>query len=349
MPEVRDVELRGLGPRDVRVKIAAAGVCHSDLSMFNGTLAPQFPLVLGHEAAGTVAEVGGAVEGLEPGDRVVLNWAPSCQSCWFCRHDEPWLCSATEGVISTPFGRLADQADVYGCLGVGAFAEEIVQPANAVIPLPDGVPLDVAALLGCAVLTGVGAVRNTAGVRLGDSVLVLGLGGVGLATLAAARLVGAAPIIAADVVPEKEELAREAGATHFLVSESKLARQVRGLTEGRGVDHAFECVGTSATIRLAWQSARRGGKCTVVGVGGRDDEVRFNPLELHHFARTLTSSVYGSTNPQRDIPMLAEQVEFGRLQVASLITHRIGLDDVADAFDRMRSGHGARSLIELDK
>ena len=349
-PVVRDVTLRETGPRDVRVRIAAAGVCHSDLSMFDGTLAPRFPLVLGHEASGTVVEAGAEAGDLRPGDRVVLNWAPPCRGCWFCRNGEPWLCTAVEGVASTPFGRLPDESgeagEVHGCLGVGAFAEEVVQPAGSVIPLPDGVPLDVASLLGCAVLTGVGAVRNTAAVRFGDSVLVLGLGGVGLSTVAAARLAGAAPVIAADVVPEKEELAREMGATHFLVGDSSLSKQVRGLTGGRGVEHAFECVGTAATVRLAWRSGRPGGPCTGVGIGGRDDEVRFNTLEIHHFARTLTGSVYGSSDPQRDIPMLAEQVRLGLLRVDRLITDRTGLDGVAAAFDRMRSGQGARTLVE---
>ena len=167
-------------------------------------------------------------------------------------------------------------------------------PARSVVPLPDGPSLDVAALLGCAVLTGMGAVRNTAGVRSGESVLVVGLGGIGLSVVAGASLAGAGPVIAVDVATEKEKLAESLGATHFLASDPKLSRQVRALTGGRGVDHAFECVGSPATIRMAWGSARRGGRCTVVGLGRRSDEVSFNLMELFHFNRVLTSSVFGS-------------------------------------------------------
>ncbi|MQA12342.1 MAG: zinc-binding dehydrogenase [Pseudonocardiaceae bacterium] len=348
LPEVRDIEVPEVGPGDVRVRIAAAGVCHSDLSMINGTLAPQFPLVPGHEASGTIVRAGAGVDTVQPGDRVVLNWAPACRTCWFCFQGEPWLCSAVEGVTSVQRGHLAGGTPAHAAMGVGAFAEEVVLPARFVVPLPDGVPLNLAALMGCAVLTGIGAVRNTARVRSGESVLVVGLGGIGLCTVIGARLAGAGPIIAVDLSPEKEKLARGAGATHFIPSDPKLSKQVRPLTGGRGVDHAFECVGSPTTIRMAWGATRRGGRCTVVGLGGKDEQVTFSPLELFHFARTLTSSVYGSCDPDRDIPMLAEQVRLGRLDLNTLVTDRITLDGVPGAFEKMKAGHGARSLIELD-
>jgi S-(hydroxymethyl)glutathione dehydrogenase/alcohol dehydrogenase len=342
--EVTEIALPDPGPREVRLKVAAAGVCHSDLSMVNGTFSPTFPLVLGHEAAGTIVEVGSEVTRVQAGDRVVVNWAPACRQCWFCLNGQPYLCTAVEGNVSPELG----DTGMHVTLGVGAFAEEVVLPEIAVVPLADGVPLDVAALLGCAVVTGVGAVRNTAQVRPGESVLVIGLGGVGLSAIVGARLAGAGPIIAVDVSAEKEELARTAGATHFLVAQEKLAKQVRGLTEGRGVDHALECVGNSATIRTAWQSARRGGKVTVVGVGRRDDQVSFNALELYHFARTIGVSVYGSGDPDRDIPMLATQIQLGHLDLAPLVSHRITLNEVGEAFDRMRNGTGARSLLVFE-
>ena len=345
-PEVLDVTLPPVGPADVRVRITAAGVCHSDLSMVDGTLSPQYPFVPGHEASGIVAETGAEVTHVRPGDRVVLNWAAACRECWFCRAGEPWLCAAIEGVTTLPRGEVGGE-QLHVVLGVGGFAEETVLPGKSVVPLPDGIPLDVAALMGCAVLTGIGAVRNTAKVRSGQSVLVLGLGGIGLCAVLGAKLAGAAPIIAVDVSPEKEELARAAGATHFLLSNDKLARQVRGLTEGRGADHAFECVGAATTIRAAWSSVRRGGHCTVVGVGRRDQEVVFNPLEIFHFARTLTSTVYGASDPDRDIPLLAEEVRSGALDLETLVTHRISLDEVPAAFARMRAGQGARSLIMI--
>ncbi|SMC85322.1 Zn-dependent alcohol dehydrogenase [Kibdelosporangium aridum] len=337
--EVREIELPALGPRDVRVRVAAAGVCHSDLSMINGTFSPQFPLVLGHEAAGTITEVGSEVTRVSEGDRVVVNWAPACRHCWFCLNSQPWLCTAVEGVVSP------ERGSVHVTLGVGAFSEEVVLNENGVVPLADGVPLDVAALLGCAVVTGIGAVRNTASVRSGESVLVMGLGGVGLSAIIGARLAGAGPIIAVDVVPDKEKLARDAGATHFILAHDKLAKEIRGLTGGRGADHALECVGNSKTIRTAWQTTRRGGKVTIVGVGRRDDTVSFNALELYHFARSIGVSVYGSGDPDRDIPLLATQIQLGRLDLEPLVSHRIGLDGVADAFERMKTGTGARSLV----
>ncbi|TCP49324.1 S-(hydroxymethyl)glutathione dehydrogenase/alcohol dehydrogenase [Tamaricihabitans halophyticus] len=346
-PEIHDLQLPELGPADVRIRIAAAGVCHSDLSMVNGTLGPEFPVVPGHEASGTVTEVGSAVRRVTVGQRVVLNWAPACRSCWFCLNRQPWLCRTAEGVASVQRGHLADGTEAHAAVGVGAFAEEVVLPEQYAVPLPDGVPLDLAALLGCAVLTGIGAVRNTARVRSGESVVVIGLGGIGLSAVIGARLAGAGPIIAVDLAPEKEEPARLAGATHFLRGDAKVAKEIRGYTGRRGADHAFECVGAPATIRQAWDSVRRGGQCTVVGVGGKDQRVEFSPLELFHFARTLTSSVYGDCDPDRDIPMLAEQVVLGRLDLAGLVSSRIGLDGVADAFTRMRSGQGVRSLIEL--
>lgn len=346
-PQVRDIELPPVGPGDVRVRVAAAGVCHSDLSMINGTLAPRYPLVLGHEAAGTVAEVGADVTKVRVGDRVVLNWAAACGECWFCGEGEPWLCSAVEGAVSPASGATLDGGELYACMGVGGFAEELVAPERSVVPLPATTPLDLGALLGCAVLTGIGAVRNTARVREGQSVLVIGLGGIGLSTVMGARLARAGTIIAVDRGTEKKRLAEKAGATHYLEADPKLARQVRALTEGRGADHAFECVGRAELIRTAWQSVRRGGQCTVVGVGSRDDAASFNALELFHFNRRLTSSVYGSSDPDRDVPLLVREMEAGRLDLSTLVTHRIGLDGVAAAFDRMWAGQGARSLIEV--
>lgn len=346
-PEIREVVLPAVGSYDVRVRIIAAGVCHSDLSMMNGTIMPQYPVVLGHEAAGIIDEVGSEVDNVSVGDHVVLNWAAACRRCWFCEAGEPWLCSELEGVVSVPRGTLEDGTELNAAMGVGAFAEQIVVPAPSVVPVPEDVPLDIAALLGCAVLTGIGAVRNTARARPGESVLVVGLGGVGLSALMGAKSAGADPIIAVDVVPEKESLARKAGATDFLLSDPKLAKQIRPLTGGRGVDHAFDCVGAPETIRMAWGATRRGGQCTIVGVGRRDQEVVFNPLELFHFSRILTSSIYGASDPDRDVPAMAEEVRKGDLDLATLITHRIGFDGLGEAFARMEAGDGGRSVIWL--
>ena len=343
--ELTEIVLPEPGPGKVRVKLAAAGVCHSDLSLSNGLLRAKTPAVLGHEGAGTVVSVGEGVTAVRPGDPVVLNWAPACGHCHLCGIGEPWLCENQYAASVETYAALADGTGLYPGLGVAAFAEETVVNENAVIPLPDGVPLTSAALLGCAVLTGYGAVHNAARVQPGASVVVFGLGGVGLAVLQAARIAGASPIIAVDVTPEKEELARRHGATEFLLADEQTPKAVRKLTGGNGADHAFECVGRGTTIRAAWDSTRRGGRATVVGIGAKDDLVSFSALEVFHFARTLTACCYGNSDPAKDIPLLAEHVRAGRLDLESLITDRIALEDIPAAFDRMAAGKGGRSLV----
>ncbi|MDV6013743.1 alcohol dehydrogenase catalytic domain-containing protein [Haloechinothrix sp. LS1_15] len=344
-PEIGEVVLPEPGAEDVRVSVRAAGVCHSDLSMIDGVLSPSFPLVLGHEASGVVAEVGDEVTRVAVGDHVVLNWTPPCRACWFCQQQEPWLCTATEGITSVPRGALPDGTPSHVTLGVGALAEEVVVGENAVIPIPAELPLAESALVGCAVVTGVGAVRNNARVRPGESVVVIGIGGVGLSAIAGARLCGAGPIIAVDVSEAKRDLAMAAGATEFLVAEQGTAKAVRGLTEGRGADVALECVGRSQAIRTAWQCSRRGARIVVLGVGSKDDHVSFSGLELYHFARSISASVYGSADPDTDVPKLATAVRDGELDLNTLVTHRIGLADVPAAFERMRQGEGGRSLV----
>jgi S-(hydroxymethyl)glutathione dehydrogenase/alcohol dehydrogenase len=345
---LRDVLLPDVGPGEVRVKLAAAGVCHSDLSLANGTLRQPRPAVLGHEGAGIVEEVGAGVEHVGPGDRVVLNWAPSCGGCWHCTHDEPFLCVDAAKRAGAPYATLDDGTPVYPALGTAAFAEQTIVPAAGVTPLPDDLPLEGAAVIGCAVLTGYGAVTHTASVAAGQSVAVLGLGGVGLSVVQAARIAGANPIVAVDSSPAKRELALAAGATDFVGGSDDPGQAVRDLTGGRGADHVFEVVGTGETIKLAWSLARRGGEVTIVGVGGRSDEVSFTALELWHFARTIRPSVFGSSDPRVDVPAIAEHVRAGRLDLDSLISDRIGLADVPAAFERMLAGQGARSLIVFD-
>ena len=343
--EITEIVLPEPGPGKVRVKLAAAGVCHSDLSLSTGVLRPTTPTVLGHEGAGTVVSVGEGVTAVRPGDRVVLNWAPACGRCHLCGIGEPWLCENQYAASVETYAALADGTGLYPGLGAAAFAEETVVNENAVVPLPEGVPLTSAALLGCAVLTGYGAVHNAARVRAGESVVVFGVGGIGLAVLQAARIAGASPIIAVDVTPEKEELARRHGATEFLVSDEQTPKAVRKLTGGNGADHAFECVGRSSTIRAGWSSTRRGGRTTVVGIGRKDDLVSFSALELFHYARTLTACCYGNSDPAKDIPVLAEHVRAGRLDLEALITDRITLDGIPAAFERMAAGRGGRSLV----
>ncbi|MCP9959559.1 MULTISPECIES: zinc-binding dehydrogenase [Streptomyces] len=343
--EITGIELPEPGPGEVRVRLAAAGVCHSDLSLCDGTMRVPVPAVLGHEGAGTVVSVGEGVTGLAPGDGVVLNWAPSCGSCHHCGIGEVWLCADAMSGVGRAHAVTEDGRRLHPGLNVAAFAQETVVPAPCALPLPEGVPLVDAALLGCAVLTGYGAVHHSARVRAGESVVVFGVGGVGLAALQAARIAGAGPIVAVDVSPEKEALARASGATDFLVASDTTAREVRGLTGGRGADVAVECAGRAAAIRTAWDSTRRGGRTTVVGIGGKDQRVSFNALEVFHWARTLSGCVYGNSDPARDLPVLAGHVRAGRLDPAALVTRRIGLEDIPEAFGDMLAGRGGRALV----
>ncbi|GGU94991.1 alcohol dehydrogenase [Streptomyces albospinus] len=349
---ITEIELPEPGPGQVRIRLAAAGVCHSDLSLSNGTLRQPVPAVLGHEGAGTVTAVGPDVTTVAPGDRVILNWAPSCGSCRFCELAEPWLCANAGRAGNDPYATLAaDGSALYAALGTAVFAEETVVPVQAALPLPDGVPLADAALLGCAVLTGWGAVHHSARVRAGESVAVFGVGGVGLATVQAARIAGAGTIVAVDVSPEKEELARAAGATDFVVAgetgsfEKECAKRIRALTGGFGTDVAVECVGRADTIRTAWSATRRGGRTTVVGIGGKEQQVAFSALELFYFGRTLSGCVYGNSDPARDLPVIAGQVRSGALDLSALVTDRIGLDGIPGAFEAMLAGKGGRALV----
>ncbi|HEY7008107.1 MAG TPA: alcohol dehydrogenase catalytic domain-containing protein [Jatrophihabitantaceae bacterium] len=343
--KVRHVVLPEVGAEQVRVRIEAVGVCHSDLSMVNGTLAPKFPLILGHEAAGIVVEVGERVTTAEPGDHVVINWAPACRRCWWCLHGQLHLCKQVEGVVATPGATGEDGSTVYLEMGVGAMADEVVVAQDGVIPVDKALPLDQAALLGCAVMTGAGAVLNAARVRPGESVLVTGLGGVGLSAIAGAKLAGATQIIAMDTNPEKEAVARRMGATDFVAAGEGSGKAIRALAAGRGPDHGLDCVGIPATIRETWRTVRRGGQATIVGVGPADAQVSFSPLELFHFDRVLTSSIFGSGDPARDVPVLAERILRGQLDITPLITDHIALDDVDAALNTLGTGASVRSVV----
>jgi S-(hydroxymethyl)glutathione dehydrogenase/alcohol dehydrogenase len=329
----------------VRVRLAAAGVCHSDLSLLNGTLPHPTPAVLGHEGAGTVLEIGPEVERLQPGDRVVLSWRPACGSCPLCSAGQPYLCPQADLASRSPIGRTADGDEVFPGLGVAAFAEETVVPEAGAIPLDEDIPLQTAALLGCAALTGFGAVRNCGGVRPGQSVLVLGAGGVGMVALQTARLSGAHPIIAVDVSAGKEARARACGATDFLVSGPRIPDEVRELTGSAGVDYAIECVGSSATIVNAWRSTRRGGTTIVVGAGSRCEQIGFSAFDLFYSARTLVGCLHGNADPARTLPELVRHLRSGDIDLGVIITDMIGHADIPRALRQLAAGEGGRSLV----
>ena len=342
---VESIQLRAPGAGEVRVRIAAASLCHSDLSLATGVLAQPLPAVLGHEAAGTIVELGSEVTGLSIGDPVLLLWNPSCGECWFCERGEPYLCAHAADRTNQPYAVDSAGESIYPGLSTAAFAGETVVSAHACYPLPTDIPRDLAALLGCAVTTGVGAVRATAGVRSGESVVVVGLGGVGLAAVQGARIAGADPIVAVDRVQSKLDLARELGATHVLEAGPQVRKTVRELTGGRGADHVIDCVGLAATIKESWKTARRGGAVTLVGIGGKTEVAEFSSLELFAFARRILPSVNGSLDVHRDLPGYFDDVRSGRLDLKSLVTREVGLDGVAQGFADLAAGTVVRVLV----
>ncbi|MEK6439285.1 zinc-binding dehydrogenase [Pseudonocardia sp. T1-2H] len=342
---VETIRLRAVGPGDVRVRIEQTGVCHSDLSLARGVLAQPLPAVLGHEACGTVVEVGEQVSDVAPGQRVILLWITACGECFHCTHDEPHLCATGSSRAGEPYAVTGAGEPVYPGLTVGSFAEQTVVPRGAVVPVPDDIETADAALLGCAVTTGVGAVTSTAHVTADSSVLVIGLGGVGLSVIQGARLAGASTIIAVDRNTDKAAMATAAGATHFLPADDDTRKAVRGLTGKRGADFAFDCVGSARTIRDMWGMTRRGGSATVVGIGGKDDTVSFSALELFHFARTLRGCVAGSLDAAADMPRFFDWVRSGDLDLRQLVTGSGSLTDVDAALDELAAGRGIRTIL----
>jgi S-(hydroxymethyl)glutathione dehydrogenase / alcohol dehydrogenase len=349
---VEDVDLDGPRRGEVLVRIGAAGVCHSDYHFMNGDLPIGLPCVLGHEGAGVVEEVGEGVTAVKPGDHVVLLFRPNCGHCEFCSQGRPALCWMAGQLRNT--GRLLDGTsrlskggqELKHFLGVSCFAERTVVPEQGVVPIPEDTPLEVAALVGCAVMTGVGAVMNTARVTPGASVLVIGAGGVGLNCLMGAVLVGAHPIIVADVVDSKLEMAMEFGGTHVVNARTHdLVEAVRELTRGEGVDFSFEAIGNPTAMSQAFQSLRRGGVATAVGIAPVGTEMTVNAGELVYQEKTLKGSYYGSTRPQTDMPRLLQLHRAGRLPIDRLISRRYPLDRVNEAYDALLAGEVARSVL----
>jgi S-(hydroxymethyl)glutathione dehydrogenase/alcohol dehydrogenase len=342
-----DVTVIGPGPGEVRIRVRAAGVCHSDLSARNGALPQPVPAVLGHEAAGDVVAVGDGVDDLAEGDRVIVNWLPACGACSSCRHGEPYLCMAHVmlGYVQPRF--LAGDTPVFGMAGCGAFAEEVVVPRQGAVKVADDVPYEVAALVGCGVMTGVGAVINTADVRPGAAVAVIGCGGVGIAAIQGARLAGAAVIVGVDRVAGKHDVARRFGATHTVTPDglSDLSTEVTG---GEGFDYAFDVVAVPQTLRAAWTATRRGGAVVVVGAGRADHHVEFSPFELLFEGKRILPSLYGSADVRRDFPRLLDLWRAGRLDLAGMISHRLSLDEVDDALAALGRGDVVRQIIVHD-
>jgi S-(hydroxymethyl)glutathione dehydrogenase/alcohol dehydrogenase len=347
-----DISVQAPGPNEVRVKIGASGVCHSDLSVLNGTIPLPTPIVLGHEGAGTVTEVGEGVTRVAVGDHVVLSFVPNCQQCYYCRRGQGYLCEksamqAAGGMLdgttrlSSPEGPLHQMA----CLGT--FSEETIVPDISVVKIPDDVPLKIAALIGCGVLTGVGAALNTADIRDGDSVVVIGCGGVGLNVIQGAKIAGASTIIAIDMFESKLEMAKKFGATDVIkADDGDPVAKVLELTGGRGADTSFEVIGLGATMEQAINTTRNGGEVVLVGVPRLDVFLNLHAaFTFLYLAKTVKGCWYGSSNVNEDVPKLLDLYRSGRLDLEDLISREIAVEDVNDAFDAMQSGEVARSVI----
>jgi S-(hydroxymethyl)glutathione dehydrogenase/alcohol dehydrogenase len=352
---VEEVELAPPGRGEVLVRVAAAGVCHSDLHLAEGHLGDgRWPTVLGHEGAGVVEEVGDGVSDLERGVLVAFCHVAPCGRCRPCRAGRRNLCElsgerAWAGTLldGTPRLALTDGTPVRHFNFVSCFAERAVVPACCAVPVPRSLPLWQAALVGCGVVTGFGAVRNTAAVRPAQSVCVVGCGGVGAHVVAAARLAQADPLVVVDRDPAKLDLALARGATHAVAAGPDAAARVRELTGG-GVDHAFEVVGRPETIRLAWDVLAAGGAATVVGIAPKGVEVALPAFDLLS-EKSLRGSSYGSGDPAAELAVLAGLAAEGRLELADVVSHFASLDEIEEAFDRLRRGEGTRTVAVLDR
>jgi S-(hydroxymethyl)glutathione dehydrogenase/alcohol dehydrogenase len=339
---IETITLADPGPHEALVTLQASGVCHSDYSIMHGSLPSPLPVVLGHEGAGVVTAIGPQTTRVRPGDHVILAWQSPCDNCPQCLAGQHELCAAPATADFASRVTIAGQP-ISVMTALGTFAEAIVTHENCLIPYSERYQPEVAALVGCAVMTGVGAVVNTAALRPGETAAVVGCGGVGLSAIQGARLAGASRIIAIDRVPEKLELARANGATDAVLSDGAV-EQVFGITSGVGVDHGFDCVGISSTMRTAWDVVRTGGSCTLVGIGPIDLPLPFVLGDLMS-SKTLKFSMYGGANARRDFTRLLALHDLGRLDLSALIGERIGLDGVNDAMDQLTDGRAARSVI----
>jgi len=349
---VESVTLNSPREDEVVVKLAASGVCHSDLSIMKGNIPTIIPpTVLGHEGAGIVEEVGRGETGLKPGDHVVLSWVPSCGACHFCVAGKPHLCERFLLVMAEDRERVfrKDDIAISRFSSVGSFAERTVVRADAAIKIQSDAPLDRACLVGCGVMTGVGAATNTARVRAGHTVAVFGCGGVGLNVIQGAGLCGAGRIIAVDLIEQKLKWATVFGATDVINGkDADAVEAIRGLTNGLGVDYAFEASGVSAAISQAFMSIKRGGAVVVVGIPPFGQDVALPAAMLPLEEKALLGSLYGSANMRRDIPNLIALYMQKRLKLDELISRRIKLEEINAAFDAMEKGEVARSVVVYD-
>jgi S-(hydroxymethyl)glutathione dehydrogenase / alcohol dehydrogenase len=339
-----DVEVADPGPGEVRLKVHAAGVCHSDLSAMNGTLPQPAPAVLGHEGAGEIIAVGEGVTQVEVGDHVIVAWTPPCGKCKACLRGEANLCVEIFFNIAGSAKFTRGGMPIFGFAGTGTFAEELVLPQQGVVKIPDDVPYEIGALIGCGVTTGVGAALNTAKVKPGSTVVVFGAGGVGIAAIQGARIAGAAEIVAVDMVDSKLKDALRFGAT-LGVKPDELDAANMEINQGQGFDYAFECIGLPQTIRAAYDAARRGGTAVIVGAGSSDSHVEFNCFELFFMEKKLLGSYYGSADVRTEFNRLIRLWKTGRLDLEGMISNRMDLSRAQEAFEALKKGEIIRQIL----
>ncbi len=334
------------GPGEALVAVAACGVCHTDLHYREGGINDEFPFLLGHEAAGTVEAVGPDVTGVAPGDYVILNWRAVCGQCRSCARGRPWYCFATHNAKQKM--TLADGTPLSPALGIGAFASKTLVAAGQCTKVDPTAPATAAGLLGCGVMAGLGAAMNTGNVGRGDTVAVIGCGGVGCAAVAGARLAGARTIVAVDVDPRKLEHARALGATHTVDGrDTDVVDAIRSATGGFGADVVIEAVGRPETYRQAFFARDLAGTVVLVGVPTPDMKIELPMIEIFGRGGSLKSSWYGDCLPSRDFPMLIDLYLQGRLDLDAFVSETIGIGDVEKAFERMHGGDVLRSVVVL--
>ena len=354
-PVIERVEVADPKQGEVLVRMVASGVCHSDLHVINGHLPANLPVVMGHEGAGVVERVGPGVTSVQPGDHVVLLWRAPCNRCYFCGIGKSYLCPVAGQIRWT--GCLADGTSRFSAGGrtlkhfggVSTFSEYTVVMENAALPVRKDVPLDRVALVGCGVMTGVGAVFNTAKVEPGSRVAIWGAGGVGLNVVQACAMVSADRIIVVDILDNKLEMARQFGATHTVnARDTDPVQAVRDLTDGYGADYTFEVIGNPRTIAQAYEAARPGGTAVVVGASPVGETVSIEAASLVLQEKRLIGSLYGSTRPRVDMPRLLDLYVDGKLKLDELITRRYRLDQLNEAFAALERGEVARSVVVYD-
>lgn len=351
---VEEIDLRPPRESEVLIKIGASGICHSDYSVMKGTIPHELPEVLGHEGAGAIVEVGPGVETYNPGDRVMLPFVSSCGQCGRCQAGHPTLC---EVHFSGKRGTLLDGTcrfhkggrDIFQFSRIGTLSEYTVAHTNSVLPLPDGYSFEQAALLGCGVTTGYGAVARTAKVPAGASVAVIGCGGVGLNVVQGAKLAGASRIIAIDQVPVKLEQARKFGATDGINSkDTDPLEAVKAMTEGKGVDFAFEAIGLPATIEMAYHLLGVGGNAVIIGITGPRQTITIPAVFIPTWERKLTGSFFGSCLPGEDMPHLLDLYRRKKLMLDELVSQYYPLEAINQAFSDMEKGENIRGMVVFD-